>query len=328
MTKLSKKIAAIFMILIALAHSAEAEIYKWVDERGRVHYGEEKPESATGEDISGELKALENNIQLDAMDLDLSSSSSSSNTDVQITVEIELFSYSLDKSTKKKIQKHVEKIYQMYVGWFGWPPEAPRPVVIKIFGKYSEFEQYQLSLDKTSVTNRSHYSGRYREVVMLGTEFTGATLGVLYHEVSHAIMHMRFRGSPNWVNEGLAEVFEASTLSRGGLKIGHQPAWKQIVKHKLDEGSLLHAKEYFAISNSQWSNESSNVERSYYMIGWSMMRFLIDSPEGIEVLNKVLEKTPQQKYWSKRNLATRIDEHYPGGLRKFDAHWRRWISQS
>lgn len=303
----------------------QAEIYKWVDERGQTHYAEEPPEAVAAEEISERLKENENYIKFKEVG------------DIQfyippprvkatnVKIDIQLVKYQLAPATRKIIQRQVKNIYQAYVEWFGWEPQPARAITIKIFGDYNDFEKYQIDKKNGHVTSRSHYSPARKEVVMLGTEFTSATLNVLYHEASHAILDMEMRSSAKWINEGLAETFEFIVSQNGRVGVRSNKAWVEINKQKLNEGSLLHIREYLAISNQQWRSSPAQVERTYYIVAWSMMRFMVSSGEGVEALKKIMQASKRTPWWQKGRLIKLFAANYPGGINKLDSDWRKWI---
>lgn len=307
-----------------------AEIYKWVDENGDTHFSEEKPENIESEETSDQLENRINIIEIgETPDIDFYIPPER-NKSMKVDIKIELVDYQLTPKLREIIQNRVKIIYRAYVQWFGWDPQPNRPIKIKIFGNYIDFEKYQIEKQQGHVTNRSHYSPSRREVVMLGTEFTDATLSVLFHECSHAIFHMEVASGPKWINEGLAEVFEFSKAQRNKVKVGYNKEWVEIIKHKLREGSLLSFKEYLNIPSRGWSEESARVERSYYTVAWSMMRFLVSTEQGKNSLKKDIIDIKDRKnnpWWQKGRLTEIFDKHYPGGIGKLDADWRKWIGK-
>lgn len=320
----------ILFVLFFIHNNSYAEIYKWVDENGSTHFSEKKPENRESEETSAQLKDRINIFESEEIPEFDFYKSPERNKSTKVDIKIELVDYQLTPELRNIIQHRVKIIYRAYVQWFGWNPQPSRPIKIKIFGNYIDFEKYQIEKREGHVTNRSHYSPSRKEVVMLGTEFTDATLSVLFHECSHAIFHMEVAHGPKWINEGLAEVFESSKAQRDKVKVGYDKEWTEIIKHKLREGSLLSFKEYLNISSNGWREESARVERSYYTVAWSMMRFLVSSEQGIAALKNDINDIKLRKnppWWQKDRLVEIFAEHYPGGIDKLDADWRNWISK-
>lgn len=303
-----------------------AEIYKWVDENGVPHFSERKSETHKSEEISERLKKVGNFIEFAKTQNIEFYQPPKPYTGTEVVININLHEYQLSPASENKMNRHVTAIYETYSRWFGWVPNPTQPINIKIFGKYQGFEKYQQDRHYRYVMNRSHFSRRYNEVVMLGTEFSEATLGILFHESSHAIMHMEAKHMPKWINEGLAEVFSFVGFVGDEVRVGYNKEWVEIIKHKLREGSLQNFSNYLNISNNAWIREPANVERSFYTVAWSMMRFLVSSQGGIDALRKVIKVCKQLACSTGGRLNGMFERVYPGGNNALDAEWREWIT--
>jgi len=315
----------LFLSFLLPTVAFSAEIYKWIDDSGVTHFGAKPPAGKSSVEISEQLRKTSNVVEFRKLKEIEFYRPSENEIPITLEVDIRLVDYELSKASHKLIQRQVKAIYRAYVEWFGWSHQASRPIVIKIFGNYDAFEQYQMENADGHVTSRSHYSPRRKEVVMKGTEFTDATLGVLFHEVSHAIVHMGLRHTPTWINEGMAETFEYSRVKKGKISLGYNEAWVEIIQHKLREGSLRPMAEYLAITNREWRASSPAVERSYYMIAWSMMSFMMADDEAFKTLRAVVNSAKLTPWWKPPSLPERFSQNYPKGMKKLDARWRTWI---
>tara|TARA_B100000809_G_scaffold266763_1_gene331354 strand:+ start:3808 stop:4785 length:978 start_codon:yes stop_codon:yes gene_type:complete len=316
----------IFLVSLLLCTSTEAvaAIYKWVDENGRTHFSETKPKDSKASDISQQLDEVGNIVEMKQSDPAAFKSTVEKTAKISVAINIQSFDYPLSDNAKNRMRTQVRAVYRAYVDWFGWAPEAQYPVRIKIFGQYQAFIDYQKSNGGNS-THRSHYSPARREVVMLGTEFTESTLGVLLHEVSHAIIHMESNSTPKWIDEGLAEVFEYSRINRGRVKLGSDPEWVEKLKHQLSEGSLKPVAHYLKIPDNQWSKKSRRVERSYYTVAWGLMRFMTRNESNRALLLSILKTRKLNPWWQKPELVQRFDQNYPEGVGQLNSDWRNWI---
>ncbi|MBV1880619.1 MAG: DUF4124 domain-containing protein [Pseudomonadales bacterium] len=319
-------VSCLLFMSLFYCETLQSEIFKWVDDQGRVHYSEEAPMQQQSEDVSGKLEAVGNFFKFDeVVDVNWYVPPAGYQS-AEVKINIDLINYELSYEDRIGIENSVAGIYESYARWFDWPQSPKRDINIKVFGQYDEFEKYQLNKNNGHSTSRSHYSRRRKEVVMLGTEFTRTTLSVLYHEASHAIMHMKYRSTPNWLNEGLAECFELIQMKGEKIFMAYKLAWVEKMKHKLREGSLQPVEYYLNISNKQWRAAPARVENSYYMIAWSLMSAMLSSQEGIDSLRAVFSNLNSSGWWKKDGgLAALFADSYPGGLTKLDGDWRRWI---
>jgi hypothetical protein len=324
MTEFSKTLfASILVLLIPL--ELHAEIYRWVDADGKVHFSEQAPVEQSAEEITEKLDKVGNFFEF-AEVVDVGRYKPPADYEAaDVEVKIELVDYKLRPGEYRKIRDTVSGIYEAYSRWFGWPQKPGRPVVIRIFGKFDAFEQHQKDKNYGHSTTRSHYSATRGEVVMLGTEFKLATLGVLFHEASHAILAMKFKSAPNWINEGLAECFESIEVNNKKIHLRRNPLWLEKVKHKLREGSLQPIEQYLGVSNKQWRESSIRVENTHYMVAWSIMRSLLSSQQGIDTLRTVFSTMQSKGWWKEGQLVVIFADAYPGGTKKLDRDWRKWI---
>ena len=311
-------------LLLCLSADAVAAIYKWVDDKGQTHFSETKPKDSKASDISQQLDEVGNIVEMEQSDPAAFKSTVQKTEKISLVVNIKSFDYPLTDQTKSRMRTQVRAVYRAYVDWFDWAPEAQYSVRIKIFGQYQAFIDYQQSKSGSS-THRSHYSPARREVVMLGTEFSESTLGVLLHEVSHAIIHMESNATPKWIDEGLAEVFEYSRINRGRVKLGSDPEWVEKLKHQLSEGSLKPVAHYLEIPNNQWSKKSRRVERSYYTAAWGLMRFMTRNESNRALLLSILKTRKVNPWWQNPELVQRFDQNYPEGVGQLNSDWRNWI---
>lgn len=315
--------------LLLTFSAANAQIYRWVDANGVTHYSEEKPtnpkDKAKAEDISDKLKDVGNLITfVDPGPIDYYKPKRSQR-DASVDIRIENIGYTMTKAQRRHIDEQVRGLYKAYVRWFDWSIEPTHPVTLKIFGTYELFEQYQIEHRGRFITNRSHYSPYHREVLMLATEFADTTLQTLLHETSHAVMDMQVRGTSKWLNEGIAGMFEGLIFERGEIKMLYAGAWSERMNLKLKEGSLASLDTYLNIPDRQWGAESSRVESTYYMVAWSLMRYMITTEQGMRALALTLQ---QQRFYKEQpgELVKTLSDAYPGGIQQLEKDWRRWIA--
>ncbi len=315
-------------LLLALWFSCAcyAGVYKWVDDRGVTHYSAQNPKSVSADEVSEQLQRASSVIKAFKREVNQSSPPLERTVVPEVEVIIETVNYSLSHAMRGRIDTQLNAMYRAYVQWLGWDARPVRPITIRLFGKFKDFEQFQRA-HRDNVTHRSHYSSRHKEILMLGTEFGEATLSLLYHESSHAILDMRPGHYPKWINEGLAEVFAMSNSHEASIRLNYAAKWSQLMKHKLREGSLLSLEHYLALPNRAWGDESARVENSYYMISWALMRFLLSSEQGINSLRQIIAACRQQAWWQDDGLVKIFARHYPAGMQQLDADFRQWIQQ-
>jgi glutaredoxin len=58
MKKLSLPVTSLLLVLMFLSPVTQGELYKWVDESGRIHYGDSPPDKAKLKEITGSVSSF------------------------------------------------------------------------------------------------------------------------------------------------------------------------------------------------------------------------------------------------------------------------------
>jgi tetratricopeptide (TPR) repeat protein len=156
-----------------------------------------------------------------------------------------------------------------------------RPLII--FAVKNEDSLKSLLPGYWEVKGRAHPAGIYvseeeRHFVAVRTNIEGENpYEVVYHEYTHAIMNLNFRGLPVWLSEGLAEYFGNSTIRDNEVDIGKISAHHLQVLQQSRlipiEGLLL------ADSQSPYYNEENRVS-AFYAESWAIVHYLLLDPEA------------------------------------------------
>jgi tetratricopeptide (TPR) repeat protein len=100
---------------------------------------------------------------------------------------------------------------------------------------------------------------------------------VVYHEYTHAILNLNFRGLPVWLNEGLAEYFGNSAIHDKDVEIGKiAPYHLQTLRQErlIPIDTLLLADE-----RSPYYNEQNHASM-FYAESWAIVHYLMLDPEA------------------------------------------------
>ena len=100
---------------------------------------------------------------------------------------------------------------------------------------------------------------------------------IVYHEYTHAIMNLNFRGLPVWLGEGLAEFFGNSTIHEKDVEIGHVSLYHlQVLQQErlIPIESLL-----MADAQSPYYNEQNRASM-FYAESWAIVHYLLLDPEA------------------------------------------------
>lgn len=307
------------LVALLMCPDADAQVYKWTDKQGRVHYSDTKPEGVESEEVSERLRDAVSTYSSGPVTYSPAVSESTYVAAAPVVVELFPVEMELTRANEAQIREEVERIYRSYVNVLGWSPRPRKPVKIRIFGKLSAWDAFPKSTEHVE-GHRSRFDPGKNEVVMHARRFEIPMMEVLRHEVSHAIFHMEIGAAPRWLNEGLAEMFSPGA-PRNGAKPPANRAGVEIAKLKLREGSLEPWARYSDVPFYQWG--MGRVELGNYRVAAAMVSYLLASDRGTRCLREVLAQARKSGF----GLASKTFERHCGNLNDLDTDWRKWVQR-
>jgi hypothetical protein len=197
--------------------------------------------------------------------------------------------------------------------YFNRPLEEP--VLILLFETEGPYKRLAKKwFDESDVPHFGFY--RRRENVMLMNISTGG--GTLVHEMVHALLAPDFPTCPDWLNEGLASLYEQSSFGAGGESIrGHEnwrlPALQKAIKEKalrpLTE--LIADPHFYADENVGINYAQARYVMMYLQEKGLLKRFYAAARDGAK-------DNPTCLTALRGAIA-------PQELDAFEAAWRRWV---
>ncbi len=169
--------------------------------------------------------------------------------------------------------------------------DLPQPVVI--LAARDETTMKMLAPDEWEGEGHVHPAGMFHSdgekdyvVMRLDAEGTSA-FHTIYHEYTHALLHMNYGHVPLWLSEGLAEFFGNSTLTGKDSTTGAADKTHLYILSKnewLPIETLLDVKE-----SSPYYNEK-NPASIFYAESWAVVHYLLLDPEArrAQLLNRFL----------------------------------------
>ncbi len=281
-----------------------AEIYRWTDDKGRVHYSDTKP--------------TDNNYQTKEVKGTKAS---------RLKVDLILHGLSLNADIENTIKLSVVKIHEVYTSVLGLNLGEIPPVKIRLFNDKAQFQRFysQFSNGTRSDQISGFYTSRTGEIVLYKNRSIDRTLEVITHEASHLLLSYAYNNKvPSWLNEGLAEYFELIRLQ--GLSVGVPPNQfsDRRMKALLERGRLLPLNSYFKRNGNAWYLANSSSKGLYYSQAWSLVYFLMSSQEGKNTIKKMFAYLKENP-WDKNINFILMDSFYPRGVEGFEKKWRQWI---
>jgi len=160
------------------------------------------------------------------------------------------------------------------------------------------------------------YSSSERKLVIFKVEKTkNAFMKTIFHELSHAILHLYsdtvFYDIPSWLNEGLADYLEEMTYN--SKKIVHKENTHWIARVK----TLIELRDFDFVDFVDWdyqrfSKESFSQEGYGYAVGYCMVLFLMKKDEiaAYSLFRSLIEE--------QKSTTEIFDKYYKGGFSQFE----------
>jgi len=190
--------------------------------------------------------------------------------------------------------------------------QPTEPIVIFLFQTGDRYQR--LSKDWFHVDDPPHYGYCRSDGVMVMNISTGG--GTLVHELVHALIKYDFPAAPTWFNEGLASLYEQSSLQPGkitGLKNWRLPALKQAITEQQLRAltELVADKDFYDKQLAGLNYAQARYLLMYLQEKKLLVKFYADfrdsAPQdasGIETLKKIIA---------------------PQTLEEFEKDWREWV---
>jgi Tfp pilus assembly protein PilF len=182
----------------------------------------------------------------------------------------------------RKIADQFEQFHEVFHATFPkWRVDLGKPLVI--FAVKNEDSLKALIPAYWEQKGRMHPQGIYtsgedRHYVALQTNVeTESPYQIVYHEYTHAIINLNFRGLPVWLNEGLAEFYANSTILDKEIQVGKaSPYHLQELQHErlIPIDALLKADEH-----SPFYNEANHASM-FYAESWTVVHYLMLDPDA------------------------------------------------
>ena len=284
--------------------NSTAEIYKWVDENGKIQFSDQK------------LK----NVQQEVITPKVSSSEWS-----RYDIIVEVKDVEITDKEHERIVDDVGNVYEFYSRVLFFDIYKTVPVKILVFKDAASY--YRYLTEKTGKRPPPSYGMYYpkdNQIFVYIQEEREHTFETIKHEVSHAIVDTITPYTPNWLNEGLAEKMETLTKVDGALHIAKHDSNSMQVKRAIAENNLLSVSSFLKLPSDQWRHTQTSGKNALQAQAGQFVSFLLSSSPNQNFLSRLMHNFKRGDRTISYYL---VDKNYTGGIKTLTIKWQNWLKE-
>ncbi len=259
--------------------------------------------------------------------------------------------YTLDRNMVYAVNYGLTNLVRAHQKSFGKRIQAGFIVRYRIFGNFSDYEEYSLKKYRKKIDPRmlAFYSPRGKEIVTWRQKEAWRLLPTLQHEGCHAVMDAMFGQLAFWMIEGSADWFGEAPAwlkqnDKGLLPVGkdQQQRWIRL-ENMRRKGQLPDMQKYLLSEEyKDWDKMFKGDVGMGYDIGWSIFDFFIRSGQRVRVTwpQQVLAEATQLAQQMPNRppefiFAQSVNTKWPkmrlkngrklSGIQTFERGWHSWI---
>lgn len=225
--------------------------------------------------------------------------------------------------TKDHVSAGIKKIYKTLIDAIKVRQVRSAHIKMRFISNQHQFHAYRIKVaPDTGNKTTGFYSSRINESVIWATGDRRHITRIAMHEAAHAMIAVMFGGAPTWLNEGLASFFEKTIIT------GNDVYSYELINEHLDRlrGSKLPSlNSHFMQTHQQWHDTFKSDLN--YAIDWSLVFYMMSSADGRNLLKLMLDNVAEINCQDFDTVRF-INQHYEGGLGRFETGWHRWINSA
>jgi len=203
------------------------------------------------------------------------------------TEHYRIYTTLLDPLMLRQLPGFVESAYLAYQSQLPQPIETTIRFTVYLFGRREQWEDFTRTFAGRQasifckIKSGAYYLNGACVVYYIGRERTFSALG---HEGWHQFnsRHFKFR-LPSWLDEGIAMLFEAHKMEKGGFYFepGRNMSRLGALKKTLMNGKMIPLKQLIAMNPGEvlTTNETDSVT-AFYAQSYALVRFLREDDYG------------------------------------------------
>jgi len=295
----------LFTFLVVSISSVNANVYKWLDDNGKVHYGDR------------EIKGVQQKI----IDLKYTKSNWSEFNIVVKTKEVDL-----TPEETQKIISGVNNVYEFFNRVLFFDMYKTVPVNILVLKNVNSYNKYLT--EKTGEKPTPSYGVYYRsdnQIVVYIQDDRELTFNTIKHEVAHAIIDSIVPYSPAWLNEGLAEQMETLTKHGDNLHVRRHKKNYYYARQLDKNNRLIGISEFLKMPSKKWRHSLSRGQAGLQSQSGEFVYFLLTTPPDRSFIVRLMHNFKRGDRTISYYL---VGKNYIGGIKTLEIKWKNWLQST
>lgn len=296
-----RKLLQLIITVALTIPPAQAGVYQWRDEQGRLHFSDKAP-------------AHHDSAQLYA----------STQTDARSgIVDFQRRDFELSEAGEQQVREGLNTILSLYTNTLGLDVRGDVSVKLSLIESKADFDVWLSARTGTPASGSvtGVYVTQSKEVAVWNWASEDRVVQTILHESSHVILAQLAPRAPSWIHEGMAQYVQTLQQRNQRIEIVPHPAASARIRNWVESGELVSLRSYLNLPEQRWREMAHNMNAVPYSVAWGMVYFMMSSPVGQQTLRRLLHDMEKSGQWP---TAEAIDARYPGGLVKMDYDFFRW----
>jgi Domain of unknown function (DUF4124)/Protein of unknown function (DUF1570) len=303
MQEVSTGTACVVQQTTAVTQATTAAVYRWTDANGQTHFSDKQPTATNAAVYEPQMQK-----RLDYFDLSIENKGK---------VQVPFF--------QTQLTALANGMYAILTDLLGQARLKQVKLNFVLFPDADSYYAYMQSVTGLYLPNtEGFYTPANNEAVTYVFADPARTLEAAKHEGTHVIASGILGDVPFWLNEGLAEYFSKLSVQAQYREVGVQETWLQLARTTVSGGYPTQLKDFLALDVDGWRSER---EAEHYALGWSLVYFLLSSPQGRSALAPLLQNLADH-YCQPTDSTALLAQSYSGGLDRLQQDFYTWLSAS
>ncbi len=303
--KLVHKILFRFLFFLSLTIGTGpcfSEIYKWVDENGKVHFSDKK------------INSLDQKVvNFDGALSDWS----------RFDIKIKTKGVVLSEKENQDIVDGVNIVYEFFDRVLFFDLYKTVPVNILLLKDKQEYRKYLHQKNKGHLSSSyGVYLAKENQIVVYIQKDRQRTFKTIRHEVSHAVVDTITPYAPAWLNEGLAEQMETLKGKDGGLYLETHTRNRRSVSEATKNKQLANIDEFLKLPSKKWRHSLASGENTLQAQAGQFVYFLLLTPTNRSFVVRLMHNFERGDRTLSYYL---VNKNYIGGIKTLEVTWENWL---